>query len=99
MMLNNQGDIVMRFISTLVIFVAIAWAALVLTDSRILISEDMANPGQAYYVEGYGNLGRYQKTTLVCKYFTGRKAVYRVFWYSPNNQYGRDSCKVLLIGQ
>ena len=86
----------MNFISSLIALALIAVVALLLTDSRVLYSETIAKPGQYYFVEDFGDLGRHKQATLHCKYFTGRKRVNRVYWYSPNKQYGRDSCPAIL---
>lgn len=68
---------------------------LLLTGYRVLIWETKVEPGQAYSVEGWGELGSNTQASLVCRYFTGRGVVSNVMWYSPNNIMGRDSCPFL----
>ena len=72
--------------------VAVTWFGLVVTDSRILVEERLVQPGQAYVVEGHGDLGENSQASLVCRYFNGRRVLSTVFWYAPNNFMGRDSC-------
>ena len=69
---------------------------LVVSGKRVLISQMKVDPGQRVVVEGYGDVGRAEEASLVCRYFTGRRTVSRVFWYSPNNMLGRDECSFLL---
>ncbi|MCW9013849.1 MAG: YobH family protein [Gammaproteobacteria bacterium] len=86
----------MSTLSSFIALLIIAVIALLATDSKVLFSETLAMPGQYYFVDDFGNLGRHKQATLHCKYFTGRKIVNRVYWYSPNKTYGRDSCPALL---
>jgi hypothetical protein len=58
----------------------------------VLISETKVLPDDYYIVPEYGNLGKNQQASLVCRYFDGRKLRVEVFWYSSNNLFGRDSC-------
>ena len=76
----------------LIVFVLATWGYLLVTDTRVLIEEVTVEAGQQYVVEGYGDLRRYNRTSLACKYFNGRKVFQRVYWYSHNNYGGRDSC-------
>ncbi len=75
-----------------VLAVVAAWIGLAATDTRILISERLVRPGDKYVVEGFGDLGANGQASLVCRYFTGRAVLPTVFWHSPNNIIGRDSC-------
>ena len=76
----------------LLLIVSVCWAYLLVTDTRILFEEVKVESGQSYVVEGYGDLRRYNRTSLACKYFNGRKIFQTVYWYSVNNNGGRDSC-------
>ena len=76
--------------------VAVTWFLILVTDTRVLLSERKVEPGQAFDVEGYGNVGDDSQARLVCRYFNGRRILTRVFGYSPSNQFGRDSCPFLL---
>jgi hypothetical protein len=66
--------------------------ALMLSDRRVLVYEHKVSPGKTYVIPEHGNLGDAQGASLHCKYFTGRALVDTVFWYSPNNVMGKDSC-------
>jgi len=69
---------------------------LYITDTKILISEKRIRVGESYFVEDWGNIENANQDSLVCKYFNGRRILNRVFWYSPDNLFGRDSCSFLL---
>jgi len=43
-------------------------------------------------IEGWGDLGKSESASLVCRYFTGLGLATSVFWYPPSNVLGRDSC-------
>lgn len=85
-------------VGIIILIVSICWVYLLVSDSKLLLSETKVNPGGQLYVEGYGNLGANKQASLVCKYFNGRKLMQKVFWYSPNNFMGRDSCPFILKG-
>jgi hypothetical protein len=72
------------------------WSILSFSNTKILLSETKVEVGQSYFVEDYGNLSKNSQASLVCNYYNGRKMLKRVFWYSPNNIFGRDSCPTLL---
>ena len=76
----------------MLIFVLGTWGYLLVTDTRVLFEETKIEAGQPYLVDGYGDLGRYNRTSLACKYFNGRKIFQSVYWYAHNNHGGRDSC-------
>lgn len=65
---------------------------LLISGTRVLISERKINSGETYEVPDYGNLGASKQASLACKYFTGRGVITTVFWYSPNNFMGKDEC-------
>lgn len=67
-------------------------SALILTGKRILIHQDLVQPGTNYIVPDYGNLKKNGQASLVCRYFTGRRINNDVLWYSPNNAMGKDEC-------
>ena len=79
----------------LMMFVFCTWGYLLVTDTRVLLEEVKVEPGQRYIADGYGDLGRYNRTSLACKYFNGRKTFQAVYWYAQNNRSGRDSCPFL----
>ena len=81
-----------------VVALVLAWVSLLVTDTRVLVGEVKVEPGQEYIVEGYGNLGQNKQASLVCSYFNGRKILTKVFWYAPNNLFGRDSCPFIYRG-
>ena len=86
----------MKSLSTLLIMFALGiWGYILVTDTRVLFEEVKVEAGQRYIADGYGDLGRYNRTSLACKYFNGRKTFQAVYWYAQNNQRGRDSCPFL----
>jgi len=72
--------------------VGIVWISITVSDTRVLVGERLVRPGEQYVVEGFGDVGANAQASLVCRYFTGRSVLPTVFWYSPNNFMGRDSC-------
>jgi len=71
-------------------------AALIVSGSRVLVSETRVDPGQTYVAGEWGDLGTAKQSQLVCRYFTGRGIRMNVLWYSPNNFMGRDQCPFLV---
>jgi hypothetical protein len=45
------------------------------------------HPSCAARERGSGDLGRAAQASLVCKYFTGRNVIVKVFWYAPNTSW------------
>jgi hypothetical protein len=82
----------MRFVVGFLAIICGANLALLVTDWRVLIHERKVTPGETYEVEGWGNLGSAQQSSLACRYWTGRSVVVSVLWYSSNNVMGRDQC-------
>jgi hypothetical protein len=81
---------------TIVLLVAAAILfSLAVTDTRVLVGERVVQPGEKYVVEGFGDLSANAQASLVCRYFNGRKVLPTVFWHSPNNFMGRDSCPLI----
>lgn len=80
----------------LVAVIAFLWILILFTGTLVLIKEVKVEPGDEYYVENYGNLGESQQASLVGYYFNGRGVLTKVYWYAPNNIFGRDSCPFLL---
>ena len=76
----------------------LSWLGLLVTDTRILVDEELVQPGQTYMVEGYRDLGANNQASLVCRYFNGRRVLSTVFWYAPNNFMGRDNCPFVSRG-
>ena len=75
---------------------ALLCATLLISGNRILVDEKMVNPGDHYLVVDYGDLGKSDQGSLVCRYFTGRSILTRVFWRSSDNIFGKDQCPFLL---
>ncbi len=69
---------------------------LFVTGSKILQSEVIISPGEPYPDENtikiFGDYHAKDSKSLICKYFNGRKIVYREFSYSATNSKGLDSC-------
>lgn len=84
-----------RIVMVAVGVVVVAELGLLVSDRRILVSETLVKPGQSYEVEGWGDLGKVQQASLVCRYFTGRDIKTTVLWYSENNVMGRDACQFI----
>ena len=84
-----------KFIYLLISIFFLVWVIILVTDTGIFISEVRVRSGEDYYIEDYGNLGDDDQDSLVCKHFNGRKVLTSVFWYSPNNILGRNSCPFL----
>lgn len=81
-------------LSIIFLIVISFYLLLLFSDNRILLSETRVKDGQSYFVEGYGDIGKNAKQdSLACLYFNGRKLFTKVYWYSSNNMFGRDSCK------
>ncbi|KPA16066.1 hypothetical protein MHK_003694 [Candidatus Magnetomorum sp. HK-1] len=85
-----------NIIGLTLLVIALLYLLLNFTNTKILLSETKINPGQDYSLEDYGNLGEDNQASLVCNYFNGRKTLKKVFWYSPNNVFGKDSCPFVL---
>jgi hypothetical protein len=70
--------------------------SLLVSGRRLLIHERKVEPGEEHIVPDYGNIGEGAQASLACRYFTGRSTTIRVFWYAPNNMFGKDQCPFLL---
>lgn len=70
------------------VFVAALFLSLLVSGRHLLVSENYVPKEQTVTIDEFGEISN----SLVCKYFTGRNFVTEVYWYSPNNIMGRDSC-------
>ena len=86
----------MKKIRLFVGLIVAIWILILVTDTKVLLWQTKVKPGQYYYVEEYGDLGKSKQSSLVGRYFNGREIVTQVFWYSHNNIFGRDSCPFIL---
>lgn len=68
----------MRFVVGILALICVANLALLATDRRVLIHERKVTPGETYEVEGWGDLGSAQQSSLACRYWTGRSVVTQV---------------------
>ena len=84
-----------KVLTTAIVCLLLLWLFLLVTDRGLLLSEKKVEPGESYIVDDYGDLGKSSQGSFVCRYFNGRKIVTDVYWYSPNNIFGRDSCPFL----
>lgn len=75
---------------------AVAWTGFMLSGKGVLVSQDIADGGEEYWVEGWGNLGTSDDPSLVCTYFVGTRTRQQVFWYSPDGFLGRRDCPVMV---
>lgn len=73
-------------------FLVLADLTLLVSGERLLFSQKLVHPGASYIVADYGDLGKNDQASLVCRYFTGRSVTTKVLWYSSNNIMGRDEC-------
>ena len=89
----------MRWLAVAGAVALIADLALLLSGYRVLIRERRVDPGEHYAVAEYGDLGRMAQASLVCRYFTGRSVLTKVFWHSPNGFLGTDECPFLDRGE
>ena len=86
----------MKEIRLIIASIAAVWFIVLVTDTKVLLWQTKVKTGQYYYVEEYGDLGKNNQSTLVGRYFNGRGIITKVFWYSSNNIFGRDSCPFVL---
>lgn len=64
--------------------VVLAWLALFLTGSGILIhGEQQRHPGDG-------------QDSLVCRYFVATSVIEQTFWYAPNGFMGKAACPRLI---
>ncbi len=74
------------------ILISLTWLYILVTDTRVLLTETKVARGQSFVVEDHGDLGDKSQSSIVCKYFNGRGTLQTVYWYSSNNFMGKDSC-------
>ena len=86
----------MKEIRLIIASIAAVWFIVLVTDTKVLLWQTKVKKGQYYYVEEHGDLGKSNQSTLVGRYFNGRGIITKVFWYSSNNIFGRDSCPFVL---
>ena len=73
-----------------------AWALMIAFGIRINLSQQLIDKGEKLpelVTKDYGQVNGGERV-LVCSYFTGVRIVTTVFWYSPNNIMGKDSCPI-----
>ncbi|NWK96693.1 hypothetical protein DM806_13690 [Sphingobium lactosutens] len=71
--------------------------SLLISGKRLLVGSTLVHPRQTYIVPGFGDVGKQDQASLVCRYFTGRGIATDVLWYSSTNQMGRDECPLFAI--
>lgn len=76
------------------LFLAIIYFVVLIFDIRILVFQKKVAVGESYYVEGWGNIGESTQASIVCNYFNGHQILSEVFWYSPNNFLGKNTCPI-----
>lgn len=67
--------------------------AVLVSGQRVLVWQQRPTDNAPVSMPDYGRL---DSSSIVCHYFNGRGFVFRVYWYSPNNFMGRDSCPFLI---
>jgi len=86
----------MRIFIKVIILLLLLWLAMTISGMRLNISQKLIQKGEQYpssVAKNYGQVNEGQ-SNLVCGYFTGMAIVHTVFWYSPNNILGKDSCPI-----
>ena len=86
----------MKVVIRVAIAITLLWVVMTAFGLRININQTEVNDGERYpsgASKEYGEIHSGSKV-LVCSYFTGKSIVHSVFWYSPNNMMGRDSCPI-----
>jgi len=84
-----------RKLVTAVLAAATMWMFIRAADMQILMKQEIVQSGERLILDGWGDLGTSGSASLVCRYFTGLGTTTIVFWYSPDNGYGRNSCAVV----
>jgi len=78
-----------------VLAVATVWMFMRAADMHVLVKQEIVGPGERLVLDGWGDLGTSVSSSLVCRYFTSIGMATNVFWYSPDNLYGRNGCAVV----
>lgn len=86
----------MRRIFVILALAVIAGVFLVATDQRLLLWQTKVIPGETYEVAGYGDLGKSQQASLVCRYYTGLGIATTVEAYTPGGSPAGDGCPFLV---
>jgi hypothetical protein len=89
---GGQVQLMKRLIIGVLAGFVLANLVLLITGRRVLMHERRVDPGDHYTVTEYGDLGKSEQSSLVCRYWTGRSVTTNVVWFSPNNMMGRDQC-------
>tara|TARA_E500000331_G_scaffold299966_1_gene300630 strand:- start:2169 stop:2471 length:303 start_codon:yes stop_codon:yes gene_type:complete len=93
---NNAIVVILIFVFVLLL----TEVFLLLTGSKILQNELIISPGEPFLdektVEIFGEYYAKDNKSLICRYFNGRKTVFREYIYSPTNTQGLDSCPAFL---
>lgn len=90
-----KGTILIRVATVFLLGVV----TLLLTNTRVLVHETKVNPGEMFFISDYGDVGGNSQASLVCRYFSGRGILTKVFWYSTNNIFGKDQCPFIDRGE
>lgn len=81
-----------RLVVIALVALAIAWAALFLTGSGVLVSESIVEPKENYVVRSRGTPRRERQAKLMCRYFTGMGEKTLEFWHAPTGIGGLSAC-------
>lgn len=85
-----------RIAAVVALTMAACCGALLVSGRGILVAELKVEPGERVNVEGYGDISSASQATLVCRYFSGRSVLPKVYWYSPNGYLGKPQCPFLV---
>lgn len=67
-----------------------------LFDKAVRLSERRVSTGEHYIVRRYGDLGKSGQASIVCRYWNGSRVRTTVYWYAPNDMFGRSSCPLVV---
>jgi len=87
----------MKIFRGVVLLVLGLWICITVFGLRLNVSQKIIQKGEPFPAsvsKDYGDVNTSSDGALVCGYFTGIRLVYSVYWYSPNNIIGKDSCPV-----
>ena len=81
-----------RMLVMILAVLALADVALLVSGRCILLGETKVSPRQTYVVGVHGGVGRNEQASLVCRYFTGRTVLTKVYWYPTDTVMGQARC-------
>jgi hypothetical protein len=86
---------VANWLKIAMIVLLVANFGLLFSGYRLLIGERVVQPGEHFIADQWGDLGKNDQASIVCKYWTGRSVKLIVWWY-PSGFAAKDECPFLL---